>query len=55
MIQKEKDLFDFKKDEILVIDSIDPSMTFVIPLRAGIIERRGRMLIHDAIIARKYD
>ena len=28
-------------------------MTFVVPLSAGIIERRGGMLIHGAIIARK--
>jgi len=29
-------------------------MTFVIPLAAGIVERRGGMLIHGAIIAREY-
>jgi pyruvate,water dikinase len=29
-------------------------MTFVVPLAAGIIERRGGMLIHGAIIAREY-
>lgn len=29
-------------------------MTFVVPLSAGIIERRGGMLIHGAIIAREY-
>ena len=55
VIQKKKDLFDFKQGEILVIDAIDPSMTFIIPLCAGIIERRGGMLIHGAIIAREYD
>ena len=55
VIQEKKDLFDFRKGEILVIDAIDPSMTFVIPLCAGIIERRGGMLIHGAIIAREYD
>ncbi len=48
------DLFDFKKGEILVCDSIDPGMTFVVPLAAGIVERRGGMLIHGAIIAREY-
>lgn len=47
-------LKDFKKGEILVIDSIDPTMTFLAPLAAGIIERRGGMLIHGAIIAREY-
>jgi len=29
-------------------------MTFIIPLAAGIVERRGGMLIHGAIIAREY-
>ena len=47
-------LKDFKKGEILVVDSIDPTMTFFAPLAAGIIERRGGMLIHGAIIAREY-
>ncbi|MGB3212901.1 MAG: PEP/pyruvate-binding domain-containing protein [Desulforhopalus sp.] len=48
------ELKDFQKGEILVIDSIDPTMTFFAPLAAGIIERRGGMLIHGAIIAREY-
>jgi pyruvate,water dikinase len=54
IIENKKDLFDFKKGEILVIDSIDPNITFIVPLAAGIIERRGGMLIHGAIIAREY-
>jgi pyruvate,water dikinase len=29
-------------------------MTFVVPLVSGIVERRGGMLIHGAIIAREY-
>jgi len=29
-------------------------MTFVIPLAGGVVERRGGMLIHGAIIAREY-
>jgi pyruvate,water dikinase len=29
-------------------------MTFIVPLAAGVIERRGGMLIHGAIIAREY-
>ena len=48
------DLFDFEAGEILVCDAIDPNMTFVVPLSAGIVERRGGMLIHGAIIAREY-
>lgn len=35
-------------------DAIAPNMTFVIPLVAAIVERRGGMLIHGAIIAREY-
>jgi pyruvate,water dikinase len=48
-----EDLFEFRAREILVCDAIDPKMTFVVPL-AGIVERRGGMLIHGAIIAREY-
>jgi pyruvate,water dikinase len=48
------DLMHFKAGEILVCDAVDPTMTFVVPLSAGIVERRGGMLIHGAIIAREY-
>lgn len=48
------DLLQFKAGEILVCDAVDPTMTFVVPLSAGIVERRGGMLIHGAIIAREY-
>ncbi len=48
------DLFSFQKGEILVCDAVDPGMTFVVPLAAAIVERRGGMLIHGAIIAREY-
>ena len=48
------DLYSLKKGEILVCDALDPNMTFVIPLAAGVVERRGGMLIHGAIIAREY-
>jgi len=48
------DLFNFKSGEILVCDAVDPNITFVVPLAAGIVERRGGMLIHGAIIAREY-
>ncbi|MDH3957397.1 MAG: PEP-utilizing enzyme, partial [Desulfobacteraceae bacterium] len=54
VIRHHLDLQDFKSAEILVCDSVDPNMTFVIPLAAGVIERRGGMLIHGAIIAREY-
>jgi pyruvate,water dikinase len=48
------DLRQFKAGEILVCDAVDPNMTFVVPLSEGIVERRGGMLIHGAIIAREY-
>ncbi|MCF8069679.1 MAG: hypothetical protein K9L30_13960 [Desulfobacterales bacterium] len=48
------DLAGFKHGEILICDAVDPTMTFVIPLTAGIVEKRGGMLIHGAIIAREY-
>lgn len=54
VIRTPADLAGFQAGEILVCDAIDPAMTFVVPLAAGIIERRGGMLIHGAIIAREY-
>ena len=54
VISQPGDVFEVKSGEILVCDSIDPNMTFVAPLVAGIVERRGGMLIHGAIIAREY-
>lgn len=54
VIGQMKDLSGFRKGEVLVIDAIDPTMTFFAPLAAAIIERRGGMLIHGAIIAREY-
>ena len=54
VISAVEDLFQFKSGEILVCDSIDPNMTFMVPLAAAIVERRGGMLVHGAIIAREY-
>jgi pyruvate,water dikinase len=48
------DLLSFKRGDILVCDALSPTMTFAIPLAAAIVERRGGMLIHGAIIAREY-
>jgi pyruvate,water dikinase len=48
------DLLAFEPGEVLVCDAIDPAMTFVVPLASGVVERRGGMLIHGAIIAREY-
>ena len=54
VISSSGDLAHFQKGEVLVCDAIDPNMTFVVPLAAGVVERRGGMLIHGAIIAREY-
>lgn len=47
------DLGTFRQGEILVCDAIQPTMTHLVPLAGGIVERRGGMLIHGAIIARE--
>ena len=54
VIHQHSDIGCFKNGEIIVCDGVDPNMTFVMPLAAGIVERRGGMLIHGAIIAREY-
>jgi pyruvate,water dikinase len=54
VILHEKDLIDFNTGEIIVCDALEASMTFVIPLASGIVERSGGMLIHGAVIAREY-
>ncbi|MHC4873302.1 MAG: PEP/pyruvate-binding domain-containing protein [Planctomycetota bacterium] len=54
VIINEEDIFSIEENEILICDSISPVMTFVIPLVKAIVERRGGMLIHGAIIAREY-
>ena len=54
IITNPEQLFSFKEGEIMICDAIGPEMTFAVPLAAGIVERRGGMLIHGAIIAREY-
>lgn len=54
IIDAGSDLTAFEAGEILVCDAIQPHMTIIVPLAAGIVERRGGMLIHGAIIAREY-
>ena len=54
VIRNHSDLADFKHGEVLVCDAVDPNITFVVPLAAAVLERRGGMLIHGAIIAREY-
>ena len=54
VVRRHADLEDFAYGEILVCDAVDPNMTFVVPLAVAVVERRGGMLIHGAIIAREY-
>ncbi len=53
IIQTSSDLGEFKAGEILICDAIQPNMTHLVPLAGAIVERRGGMLIHGAIIARE--
>ncbi|MHA2062194.1 MAG: PEP/pyruvate-binding domain-containing protein [Candidatus Sifarchaeia archaeon] len=54
IINNSEELLEFKSGEIIVCDAIEPNMTFIIPMAKAIVERRGGMLIHGAIIAREY-
>jgi pyruvate,water dikinase len=54
VILENSDLFKFKKGEVLICKAIDPNMTFILPLCSGIVEERGGMLVHGALIAREY-
>ena len=54
VIRNRDDLGGFVHGEVLVCDAIDPNMTLVVPMASAIVERRGGMLIHGAIIAREY-
>jgi pyruvate,water dikinase len=47
------ELKDFRAGEVLICDAIQPTMSHIVPLAAAIVERRGGMLIHGAIIARE--
>lgn len=47
------DLGNFRQGQVLVCDAIQPTMTHLVLLASAIIERRGGMLIHGAIIARE--
>jgi pyruvate,water dikinase len=52
-IRGRDDLGAFRQGEVLVCDAIQPMMTHLVPLANAIVERRGGMLIHGAIIARE--
>jgi phosphohistidine swiveling domain-containing protein len=52
-VRHTQDLGRFRAGEVLVCDAIQPTMTHLVPLACAIVERRGGMLIHGAIIARE--
>jgi len=54
LVNSQKDLTAFQPGEIIVCTAVDPAITFIVPLAAAIVEKRGGMLIHGAIIAREY-
>jgi pyruvate,water dikinase len=47
------DLGRFRAGEVLVCDAIQPTMTHLVLLASAVVERRGGMLIHGAIVARE--
>jgi pyruvate,water dikinase len=53
LVRNAQDLGRFRAGEVLVCDAIQPTMTHLVPLASAIVERRGGMLIHGAIIARE--
>jgi len=53
LVNSIQDFRDFRQGDILVCESIQPTMTHLVPLASAIVERRGGMLIHGAIIARE--
>ena len=53
VVRNAEDLKRFHAGEVLVCQAIEPTMTQVVPLACAIVERRGGMLIHGAIIARE--
>jgi phosphohistidine swiveling domain-containing protein len=52
-VRDAQDLGRFRAGEVLVCDAIQPTITHLVPLASAIVERRGGMLIHGAIIARE--
>jgi pyruvate,water dikinase len=53
VINRTEDLLRIRRGQVLVCEAIQPSMTHIVPLVSAIVERRGGMLIHGAIIARE--
>lgn len=54
VVHEVSDIFELQAGQVLVVDAIGPEMTFALPLAAALVERRGGMLVHGAIVAREY-
>jgi len=52
-IREVGDMARFRAGDVLVCPAIQPSITHLVPLASAVVERRGGMLIHGAIIARE--
>ncbi|WP_201276307.1 PEP/pyruvate-binding domain-containing protein [Methylotetracoccus oryzae] len=53
LVRHSDDLMAFSRGDVLICDAIQPTMTHLVPLASAVVERRGGMLIHGAIIARE--
>ncbi len=53
IVRSSADLKRFRAGEVLACQAIEPTMTQLVPLACAVVERRGGMLIHGAIIARE--
>jgi pyruvate,water dikinase len=53
VVRHADDIGNFRNGEVMVCDAIQPTMTHLLPLASAVIERRGGMLIHGAIVARE--
>jgi pyruvate,water dikinase len=53
VVQGPDDFRRFEQGDVMVCDAIQPTMTHLVTLASAIVERRGGMLIHGAIIARE--
>lgn len=53
IIENAEDLTKFENGNVLVCNAIEPQMTYLVARASAVVERRGGMLIHGAIIARE--
>ncbi len=54
LIRHRSDLLDLRPEHIVVADALEPDTAAYAARSAGIVERRGGMLVHGAIVAREH-